>query len=60
VGHAEQVAKDSDGLEGLGGIQENVGPLSQKSDKIGSMLLGQKVEVGVDQVVNIQLRLAGH
>ena len=51
VGHLEQVCQDGGGLESLEGVLDNIGPLAEKSDEVGSVLLLQKAEVGSGELL---------
>lgn len=58
--HTEQVAEHSDGLLGLGCVDQDIRPLSQQTAQIHRVLLSEEVEVGTGQLIDVQLRLAGH
>jgi hypothetical protein len=51
VGHLEEVCQDGSGLESLEGVLDDIGPLAEKSDEVGSVLFLKKAEVGSGELL---------
>jgi len=51
VSHLEEVCQDGGGLKSLESVLDNVGPLAEKSDEVGSVLLLEKAEVGSGELL---------
>ena len=58
--HLEQVGEDGGGLEGAGGLEEDVRPLGKVADEIDGVGLGKEVDVGVAKLRWVEAGFAGN